>query len=150
MDCDVTYEELAAFASDDVAPERAQELRNHAAACPSCRQRLDALARLDAGLRSLPRFETSASALLRTRRLLSEQVRGGGRPELMTLDEVAAFLRISLDELEEVVLELPAFELAGQLRVRRSRLIEWIEARERAYSRSRAETEVARIFSDTE
>jgi hypothetical protein len=66
----------------------------------------------------------------------------------MTLDEVAEFLRISLDELEEVVTELPAFEVAGQLRVRRARLLEWVEARERAYRRSSAQSEVARAFAD--
>ena len=33
----------------------------------------------------------------------------------------------------EIVASLPAFELAGQVRVRRSRLIAWIEERERSY-----------------
>ena len=65
----------------------------------------------------------------------------------MTLDEVAEFLRVSLEELGEVVGELPAFELAGRVRVRRTKLIEWIEKRERAYARGRIESEVAGILA---
>ena len=87
--------------------------------------------------------------VLNTRRALSAQVRGAHAPELMTLDEVAEFLRITLDNLEEIVLELPAFELAGQLRVRRSKLLEWVEAREHAWAASSAQSQVARILSDT-
>jgi len=148
VECDVTYEELARLADGEFDPERAGELGEHVKSCGACRQRLDALEKADAALGSLPRLQPSASAVLKTRRLLSREVRGGAEPEIMTLDEVAEFLRISLDELEEVVLELPAFELAGQLRVRRGRLLEWIEARERAYTRSSAQSEVARILSD--
>jgi len=149
MDCDVTYEELARFAAADLDAGRARDVAEHAKSCGPCRRRLDAVRAVDAGLRALPRAEPPAAALLRTRRLLSDETRGTRAPEIMTLDEVAEFLRISLDDLEEIVLELPAFELAGQLRVRRARLIEWVEEREQAYGRSRAQSEVARILSAT-
>ena len=149
MDCDVTYEELARLAAGDLDGERAGEAEAHVAACVVCRRRLDALRAVDGALAALPRLEPPAGAVLKARRLLSQEVRGTQAQEIMTLDEVAELLRISLDELEEVVLELPAFELAGQLRVRRSRLLEWVEAREHAYARSSAQTEVARILSDT-
>jgi hypothetical protein len=148
VDCDVTYEELARLAARELDADRAAELGQHAQACEACRRRLAALEAVDSALDRLPRLEPSAAAVLGVRRTLSREVRGGDEPELMTLDEVAGFLRISLDELEEIVLDLPAFELAGQLRVRRAKLAEWIEARERAYSRSRAQSEVARILAD--
>jgi len=147
MACGVTYEELARLSAGDLEAARAREVKEHVAGCDTCRRRLDALARADAALAALPRVEPPAEALLAARRLLSREVRGGGGQEIMTLEEAAAFLRISLDELAEIVLVLPAFELAGQLRIRRSRLIEWVEARERAFSRSRAQSEVARALS---
>ena len=66
----------------------------------------------------------------------------------MTLDEVAAFLRLSDAQLDEVVEELPAFELGGQLRVRRQRLIEWLQQRERDYARQAAGSWAAQALSD--
>lgn len=149
MDCDLTRDELAAHAAGELDAGRAGEVERHAAACAQCRRRLAALRAADAALAVLPRLEPPAGALLRTRRLLAEAVRGQAEPEIMTLDDVAGFLRISLDDLEEMVLDLPAFELAGRLRVRRSRLLGWIQARERAYARSSAQSAVARILADT-
>ena len=149
MDCHVTYEELAALAAGDLDAARAAEIERHRATCEACRRRLAALRSADAALGALSRYDPPAGAVLRARRALSRELRGAREPEILTLDEVAELLRISLDELEEVVLELPAFELAGQLRVRRSRLLEWVEAREHAYARSSAQTEVARLLSDT-
>lgn len=148
MDCNVTYEELSRYAAGELPAERARELEQHAASCDGCRRRLAALSSLDVALSRAPRHEPPARALLRARRALSQELRGSGAPELMTLDEVAEFLRIGLDELEEIVLELPCFELAGQLRVRRRKLLEWIESRERAWSASSAQSEVARILAD--
>lgn len=149
MDCGVTHEELAAFAAGDPEPGRAAQLEAHTATCARCRGRLDALRRVDALLGRLPRFQPPPKALLKARRALSPELRRTGLPEILTLEEAAAFLRISLDDLEEIVLELPAFELAGQLRIRRTRLIEWVEARERSYRRSSAQSEAARAFADT-
>jgi hypothetical protein len=74
-----------------------------------------------------------AGELLAVRRALSAEVRGAGAPEVMTLPEVAEFLRIDEADLAEILDELPAFELAGRLRVRRARLVEWIEHRERTW-----------------
>lgn len=148
MSCTVTAEEIARLAAQDLDEARAQEVQAHAASCPECCERLAALRRLDVALGALPRLEPPASAILKARRALAAELRAPAAPEILTLEESAAFLRISLDELEEIVLDLPAFELAGQLRIRRARLIEWVEARERAFTRNRAQSEIARILSD--
>jgi len=145
MACDEKYDELASFAAGEADAERARLLGEHAARCQQCSSRLEALRRADAGLRMLRRTEPSARALLDTRRRLSQEIRGGEIPEIMTLDDVAEFLRIGPEEIEEVVEELPAFELAGRIRVRRERLIEWIEQRELQYLRRTAESRMTRI-----
>jgi len=145
MKCEVTYEELSALAAGDLAAERTGQLEQHLPTCAECRRRLDAIGALDARLRSLRRLEPSAAVTLRARRLFSRELRAA--PEVMTLGEVAEFLRVSLDDLGEIVAELPAFELAGRVRVRRTKLIEWIEKRERAYARSNMESEVAGILA---
>jgi len=89
---------------------------------------------LDLLLREIRPPPLSAGGLLRVRRAVSDRVRGGRAPEVLTLEEVADYLRIDGSDLPEVLDELPAFELAGRLRVRRARLIEWIEHRERSWT----------------
>jgi transcriptional regulator with XRE-family HTH domain len=143
----MAYEELAAFAAGDIDAERRAETEAHVSACGECRGRLAALRELDAALGGLRRAEPSARAVLEARRALSREVRGTGTPEVMTLDEVAEFLRISPDELDEIAGYLPAFEIAGRIRVRRERLIEWIEDRELVHRRNMIASSVSRTLS---
>ena len=147
MRCDVQYEELSRFAAGEIEAERTRELEEHLGGCQECRGRVRALGNLEAVLRALPRIEPSSRAILNARRALSHELRGGGTREIMTLEEVADYLRMSLDDLEEILGGLPAFELAGQIRVRRDRLIEWIEQREFVYVRRNIESSLARAWS---
>jgi hypothetical protein len=146
MPCDVTYHDLAQYEAGELDSERATEMEAHLGQCEECRCRLTNLKEIDAALEAVPQLEPPASVVLATRRLLSREVRGV-RPEVMTLDEVAAFLRVGIDDLAEVAEDLPAFEIAGMIRVRRDKLVEWIEQRERTYRRSGIESEVARVVS---
>jgi anti-sigma factor RsiW len=143
----MSYEDLAAFAAGDLDAEGAERIEQHARTCAACRTRLAALRRVDGGLRLMPRAEPSAGAVLAARRLVARETRGAGGPEIMTLSEVAEFLRVPPDALADVADDLPAFEIGGQVRVRRARLIEWVAERERSYASSRAETEVARALA---
>lgn len=87
-------------------------------------------------LHRLPIYEIDPEDLLAVRRTLNAANRSKDDSGMMTLKEVADFLRISQFELESILPDLPAFELAGQLRVRRNRLNEWIENRENEYVRA--------------
>lgn len=149
MPCEVTYDELAAFSTGDLSQARADDIRRHVEQCPACMRRLDALRKTDRALGALPPMEPSATAILRARRALSETQHPQSEPEVMTLEDVARFLRLSLDELSDLVEELPAFELGGQIRVRRARLVEWIEQRERRYGRGTAHSRIARVVRGT-
>ena len=51
--------------------------------------------------------------------------------EVLTIEEVAAFLRVDPDELEDDLVSMPVFEIGGRLRMRKSKLLEWMEERER-------------------
>jgi len=144
MSCEIAYEELAAFADGDLDASRLEEIRKHICGCGRCRKRLAALRRSDALLAATRPLPPPGSAILAARRALSEVTRPRQLPEIMTLAEAAEFLRITPEQLGEVVEELPAFELAGQIRVRRQRLLEWIEQRERDYSRQVSASWVAR------
>jgi len=144
MSC-ISHETLARFAAGDMEAADASDVEAHIRTCAECRKRLEAIRKADTVLCLLKRAEPSAQALLNTRRLISEEIRAPQAPEIMTLDDVAEFLRIGPGELEEIAEELPAFELAGEIRVRRAKLLDWIEHRERQYMRQTIESRAARI-----
>jgi len=144
VNCDVTYEELAAMTAGDLDAGRARVIREHLPGCDRCRRRLAALEQADDALGALRPAGPSPAAVLAARRAIGEEIRPIRGDEIMTLSEAAAFLRIDEDEVGEILDELPAFELAGRVRIRRSRLIEWIAQRERDYTRRRAASWAAR------
>ncbi|MHC4717898.1 MAG: zf-HC2 domain-containing protein [Planctomycetota bacterium] len=143
MSCDVTYEELAALTAGDLDTDRARVVREHLGDCDRCRRRLAALDRADEVLGSLRPAGPAPSAILAARRAIAEELRPAA-DQILTLAEAAAFLRIDEEDLGEILDELPAFELAGRVRIRRSRLIEWIAQRERDFARRRAASWAAR------
>jgi hypothetical protein len=145
MRCEQTdHEELAAYEAGELSENRRRELAAHLATCRVCQGRREAIRRADLALGRLRPSRTPPGALLATRRALRRELGRVPAPEVMTLDEVAEFLRLAPEQLAELLLELPAFELGGQLRVRRSRLVAWIETRERERARAAAATWVAR------
>ena len=145
MTCENTYEQLAAFSQSDLPPERQRSLSEHLASCEACRRKLAKLQTVDASLRALSPERPSAETILAARRLVSEEIRPRREPEILTLEEVAQFLRITPDDLRPYVEDLPAFELGGQIRVRRSRLLEWVERRERSFSPGSPAGVIARL-----
>ena len=144
MNCEIEYDELSGLVGGELDAGRAVELRRHLGACEHCRERMAALNRSDRMLKAMQPLLPPAEAVLAARRALAPEVRLAPASEIMTLDEVAEFLRITPEQLGEVVEELPAFELAGQIRVRRQRLIEWVQQRERDYTRQAAESWAAK------
>jgi len=137
VECEITYEQLAALAAGDLEADEAAKLGQHVEQCDRCRDRLAALANADQALASVHPVTPPAGALLAARRAFSDELRSRA-PEIMTLEEVGEFLRVTGEQLGEIVEELPAFEIAGQIRIRRARLTEWLEQRERDYTRQSA------------
>lgn len=121
---------------DPLDPDDAAALSAHLQTCARCQQvqaehaQLSRL--LDAHAQRPPQLAApaAASALRAVHAALARERSPDPAPEIMTLDEVAALLRVSRDDLDLELHSLPVFEFAGQLRVRRARLMAWIEARE--------------------
>ena len=138
MKCDISYEELAACQAGEATAARMEEIQRHLPHCAACRKRITALAEADGLLKQLTPYRPSHVSVLAVRRALSAELRQNETREILTLDEAAAFLRINPEEMEEIAEELPAFELAGQIRIRRTKLLEWIDQRESNYMRQTA------------
>jgi anti-sigma factor RsiW len=71
--CHGFEEDLSALLDDELAPERAAELRDHVSACASCRELLGRLVRVDSSLSGAPARPVPAS--LRAR--LEARLAGG-------------------------------------------------------------------------
>jgi len=138
MHCELTHEDLSLHLGRELEAGAAATLEAHLAGCERCRGHLQVLRRLEQDLARLPRAQPSDDALMRTRQALWRDAYQPPEPEVMTLQEVARYLRLTPEELEGLVLELPVFELAWQLRLRRQKLLEWIESRERVATHRRA------------
>ncbi len=144
MICNVSYEELATWSAGDMAPGRQADIQHHITDCPQCQRRLASLGQADSAMVDLMRARPPAEAVLAARQAAARELQQAAQPpEIMTLAETAAFLRLSEEQLGDLADELPAFELAGQVRVRRQRLIEWIQQREQDYTRQTAASRVA-------
>lgn len=145
MTCNVESDVLARYAAGELAPSRSDRIAAHVKKCPECALRLESLRTVDLALDGLARVEPPAAAIHRVRRALGDEIRGRKDPEIMTMDEVAAFLRVSPAAMAQVMADLPVFEIGGELRARRTRVIEWIEECEQSHVQSRTASAVARM-----
>lgn len=152
IDCTTVETLLSGYERADLRPEDARTVAAHLSACPACRaalgqfEVLSALTRTEAGLSVAPAigaFEEAPSVAPLTPAVRASQMLAAVKAEvaaeaalatveheIMTFDEVAAYLRLSPDELEEELASLPYFEIGGHIRVRRGLLMAWIEERE--------------------
>jgi len=134
---DFTDDDALAMATAPAAePATLAALRLAAAADPALGARLAQLRMVDALVAACPQPEPAAATLERVRQRLSAAASRVAPPppahDIMTLPEVAAFLRLPAAAFAELVDELPSFELAGVPLVRRERLLAWIAEREQA------------------
>ena len=144
MQTHIVDDDLAAYADGETDAVATREIDQHLAACPSCRRQLAALRQADAGLREMAGSAAPAGAVMAAWQAVSAELTPAALPEVLTLEQAAGMLAVSMNELAEVMDELPLFEIAGQLRIRRARLVEWIADRERQFSRQRSQSWVAR------
>ncbi|MCC7146224.1 MAG: hypothetical protein IT443_07235 [Phycisphaeraceae bacterium] len=143
MTCPTT-EAWAAWLDGAVPSPGREELAQHAAHCPLCQATLQSLRQVDSSLARLRPQPVPADVLMRVRQSLSPAAGHTGWPQIMTLEEVGRFMQLDDRQLDEIVEDLPAFELAGQIRVRYARLLEWIAQREREFTHQRTGSWVGR------
>jgi|GEM_PF-1341667 predicted DNA-binding transcriptional regulator AlpA len=160
MTCREIRELIAAFLDDECAPDLRAEIESHIAACSECRAEVDAFKELSTLFRSKPLIQPSDSwlpslerkllsaklarltdelfRLRRTTEQLSARIAGleqaGASPrpdnDLMTVDELAAYLRVTPQKVYEIMDDLPRIEMNYEVRFRRSSIDQWLKLRE--------------------
>ena len=139
MTCLECQQLLSPYQKGELDADDANRVAGHVANCPACAKRIAALEHLDDMLRGLPAPPTPTSVLMSVRERVHEDVAGG---EIMDAGQVAAFLKLTQEQVLDSLDELPCFEIAGQIRFRRAALMQWIEEREAARRREALRAEL--------
>jgi anti-sigma factor RsiW len=112
------------------------QLRAHASRCAQCAEELRASERLRALLCRSAAEEPTQATLGRVRAVLAAAAEAEAArtrsdpPAIMTLGEVATYLRVSATEARRLAHQIPHFLVAGRLRFRRQMVERWIETQE--------------------
>ena len=111
---------------------QACEALAHAKDCAACGAELRELEGLRTALLACPQGEWPAAARVRAMGALLEAAAREcpSPPEVMTLAEVAAHLRVTQAAVRTTLDRIPHFEIGGEVRFRRAGLERWIEREE--------------------
>jgi hypothetical protein len=124
--------QVESYFDGDLADSATEDFARHLESCDSCRREVAEVQRIKSAIQES--FETPLpdEADLRIRRTIHETlgISESPRDEILTLEQVATILHVSLPEVVTMLDRLPAFELAGRIRIRRDRLMEWIHGQE--------------------
>ena len=139
MNCEQCQELLSEFEAGELTEEQAANVHKHVEQCNECSELLKAIEVSTELVCELADEEPSRAMSLRVLGKVDEMLAPDltDAPDILTPELLAKFLGISLEQLEDDIHLIPGFEIAGNLRFRKERVIEWIEERERDRERQR-------------
>jgi anti-sigma factor RsiW len=136
MNCDDFRRLKHDYADAELDQAATEELLAHAAGCAECAEGLHVLERLRGLLRGSAVEEPTEAALRRALQAVAAAadveaawVRSDP-PAIMTLGELATYLRLSEREARRVAHQIPHFLVARHLRFRRQTVERWTEVQE--------------------
>jgi len=144
MTCEIRLEQLSALMAGDLDAAEAQSLRQHIGQCPVCAAAVERLQEIDKKVRAAADRSVPLEIIQRTRQVIHAAVRQPPLPEILTLDEVGQYVRLTPSQLGQMLEHLPSFTVAGEVRIRRDRLTQWIKDQEQQAVRDRVRSQAAR------
>lgn len=144
--CDGWCELLSEYEAGELTAHLAARVEEHLGECPACACLLSALRQTSTLVDQLVDEDPARTMAVRVLGKVDELSAPdfSDAPEIMTPDELARFLRVPPDTLAEVIDTIPGFDIGGEVRFRKERVVEWIDQREHErdrraiYSRLRA------------
>jgi excisionase family DNA binding protein len=137
MNCEHCAELLPELIENALPANDVRAVREHLAGCTTCRNDLRELNAITAAARMLNDVEPGANTILRTMEAIHADATAPRRTEfgpVMDIEELADYLHVDRDTVEEYLEDLPYFELGGKLLFRRKSIENWIEAREQGFA----------------
>jgi len=137
LNCRNCRERLSAYDARELDETGTAEVEKHLEACRECAGLLDAIRYTSKLTARLVDEDTPRVLCLRVLDAVGNSTAPdpANAPEIMTSEDLARFLRVTAADLEDELVSIPAFEIAGELRFRRDHVLEWIEEREEARTR---------------
>jgi hypothetical protein len=135
MNCTTCQEHLPEYQERGLPQETTEAVRQHLAACADCRQQQQRDTELLAATRALPRTRPRPEVILITSSKIHAAAPAQARTDfgpVLDIHDLAEYLRVEPDLLENYVEEIPHFELGGRLLFRRVAVETWIAEREQA------------------
>lgn len=149
MNCEGCGQVLSEYLDGDLTEEAGREAREHLEICKPCRRKLGVLERIAAVAKELPRHAPGTEVVLDISSSIHSQSRTGKKTEfgpVMDIEEVADFLRVEKQTVEESLDEIPCFELGGHLLFRKKSIEEWIEDKEKSFGVQMWEPDIDRML----
>ena len=97
---------------------------------------MNVLDKIESLAKKLPRYAPSTELVLKIKSSIHTQSKAERRTEfgpVLDIDELAEFLRVSKDIIEQYLEDIPCFELGGKILFRKKGVEEWIEGREKDF-----------------
>lgn len=134
---------LHPYLDDELDSNQKTDFLNHLEDCEECRRFIDSMTAIRSLIISEKDETIDDYADLEIRRRLQNEALSltiHDDDTIYDLPTVARILKISRDEVRQLVEEIPAFSIGGKLRVRKSTLLAWIEKQETSMSWNRPVT----------
>lgn len=144
MRCAHVEDLLPAFLEEDLSPQEKRIVEKHLKSCKKCQQFMARLDSLDLCFEelSLSPEQSGDGESLKDRNARLQQIHKfsgvkevGSSSDIFTPEEVATYLKVSVAAVYEMASEMPFFYFGNDLRIRRERLVQWIDEQELASHR---------------
>ncbi len=151
MDCQACREYLSPLQAHELEADREREVQAHLETCEDCRKELQNLKQLDQMIQKLPQHKPADAGIINVKmQTVMNKPEENPRMEfgpVMNLSDLAAYLRVSRETVEEYIEEIPCFQFGDQVLFRRKSVEEWIEQREQDFGLQKLESQVNRILA---
>ncbi|MFC1582154.1 zf-HC2 domain-containing protein [Planctomycetota bacterium] len=151
MKCRECREQLSEYQAGDLREDISRAIEEHLGECPECAAELAAFDKLDNLVDKLAQLEPAAETILNIKNQtvfkMPEVTRKTEFGPVMDMAELADFMRVSIEAVEESIDELPCFEFGGKILFRRKSIEEWLEHKERDHGFSKLESDVNSILA---
>lgn len=129
------FREMAWAQADELTVDEQAAFDAHLTECVDCRSEVEGVAHVRDALAPAPdEAGPGLDVLDRVKRRLATAAEAAAPvAEVLTPEEAAAFLQVTPEELYDNLDQLPAFEFAGRVRIRRRALEAWIEEKEQSF-----------------
>lgn len=133
--CDNYRELLPEFLEGALGADRATDVAMHLADCDECRKELHFVRDLTSAARRLPQPRPDDNVVLRMMEAVCRSETPARRTEfgpVLSVEELAEYLRVDAETLKPYLDDIPCFELGGKPLYRRKTVEEWIRQKEQS------------------